>query len=367
MMAIAEDFNLKATVKNAIREALEEQGYVNILIAGVTGVGKSTLINAIFQGNFATTGQGLPVTPNTREIKKDGIPLSVFDTRGLEMADFDATINEVKILVSERAKNPDPRKHIHVAWICILENSRRVQPAEQDLCKMLASYIPVVAVITKIRSNKSDQGFSDKVKELLPLARNVIRTRALPEEDDDGKIKPALGLEELVDLTMQLVPEGMQRAFAIAQKVNFNQKMHSRLIAALNTEGVVEAPKEILILLKRFKKAYESKNSIELSESISSDFVGDIYGRTKSEFIAFMEKMFQGFPYGVSPHLKIEVINISSWTDSDFSCVVKMEANLKFLGLPTSFNWDSGKLFCKTIPEGRESYWRIIELRKFKG
>lgn len=39
-----------------------------------TGVSKSTLIDSVFQGNFATTGQGRPVTQNTREIKKEGIP-----------------------------------------------------------------------------------------------------------------------------------------------------------------------------------------------------------------------------------------------------------------------------------------------------
>ena len=245
-MAIAEDFNFEATVKNAVRQALEERGHVNVLIAGSTGVGKSTLINAIFQGNFATTGQGLPVTPNTREIKKDGIPLSIFDTRGLEMADFDATMNELKTLVSERARDPDPRKHIHVAWICILEDSRRVQQAEQDLCKMLADYIPVVAVITKIRSEKSDKGFRAEVQRLLPLARNVVRTRALPEEDDDGKIKPVFGLEELVDLTMQLVPEGAKRAFAAAQKVDIEaKKMKSHAIvatAALSAAGIAATP-----------------------------------------------------------------------------------------------------------------------------
>ena len=107
-MEISDNFNLEATVKKAVREALEERGHVNVLIAGATGVGKSTLINAIFQGNFATTGQGLPVTPNTREIKKDDIPLSIFDTCGLvglEIADFEATMNELKNLVSERASS----------------------------------------------------------------------------------------------------------------------------------------------------------------------------------------------------------------------------------------------------------------------
>lgn len=34
----------------------------NVLIAGGTGVGKSTLINSVFHGRMAATGQGKPVT-----------------------------------------------------------------------------------------------------------------------------------------------------------------------------------------------------------------------------------------------------------------------------------------------------------------
>ena len=166
-MTIAEDFNFEASVKDALREALRERGHVNILIAGSTGVGKSTLINAIFQGNFATTGQGRPVTQNTREIKKEGVPLSIFDTRGLEMADFSNTMNALRSFVNERARETDSKKHIHVAWMCILEDSRRVQQAEEKLVKMLANYMPVIAVITKIRSEKSDKGFRAEVQRLL--------------------------------------------------------------------------------------------------------------------------------------------------------------------------------------------------------
>lgn len=91
----SEDFDFDSLVQGAIKDALKERGNVNILIAGATGVGKSTLINAIFQGNMAETGQGRPVTPNTREIKKEGIPLSIFDNRGLEMADFENTMKEL--------------------------------------------------------------------------------------------------------------------------------------------------------------------------------------------------------------------------------------------------------------------------------
>ncbi|MEA5535583.1 GTPase domain-containing protein [Crocosphaera sp. XPORK-15E] len=122
-MTITEDFDFEAVVKNALNQALKECGHVNILIAGRTGVGKSTLINAIFQGNFATTGQGRPVTQNTREIKKEGIPLSIFDTRGLEMADFTETLDAVRSFVNERARQSDPNQHIHVAWISLAYHS----------------------------------------------------------------------------------------------------------------------------------------------------------------------------------------------------------------------------------------------------
>src|SRR5690554_5121518 len=83
-----ENIELTKMIGSAFDEALKRRGIVNILIAGKTGVGKSTLINSVFQGNFASTGQGKPVTTCTRQIKKRGIPLSIYDTRGLEMEDF---------------------------------------------------------------------------------------------------------------------------------------------------------------------------------------------------------------------------------------------------------------------------------------
>ena len=86
--------NLGDIINEAIHKAIKDRGEVNVLIAGKTGVGKSTLINAVFQGDFATTGQGKPVTKKTREIKKDGIPLTLFDTRGLELEKYKETFKE---------------------------------------------------------------------------------------------------------------------------------------------------------------------------------------------------------------------------------------------------------------------------------
>ena len=204
--------------KQAIEEALTSRGNVNILIAGKTGVGKSTLINTVFEGQLAETGHGRPVTQETREISKEGIPVRILDTRGLEVKAHHEVLRDLENLVRARARESDPNKHLHLAWLCLSEDSRRVEDAEVDLLKMLhAAQIPVLVVITKARS---DNGFREEVEKILPEAANVVRVRALQETLDEGTVLPPMGLKVLVDTSMEIVPEGQKNAVAAAQQVD---------------------------------------------------------------------------------------------------------------------------------------------------
>ena len=212
---------LVGATQKAIEEALKDRGQINILIAGRTGVGKSTLINAIFQGRFADTGQGRPVTKTTREITKEGVPLAIWDTRGLEMAAYKETILELERLIKSRLQDADPGRHIHVAWLCIHEDGRRVENAEIELHKTIAGYMPVLGVITKARA---DNGFKAQVQQLLPETRNVVRVRALAEELDEGHKLLPMGLAELVEATVEVIPESFRRAFVAAQSASVQQK-----------------------------------------------------------------------------------------------------------------------------------------------
>ena len=169
--------NIHDHIDDAIKSAVKGVGKVNIVIAGKTGVGKSTLINSVFRGELAKTGSGQPVTQRTEEISKDGHPITIIDTKGLELQDYEKIIGELTEVINERSAEHDENKHIHVAWLCIHEDGRRIEDAEKKLCEMLKEKkIPVVVVITKSRS---DNGFREQVKEALPSAAAVVSVRAI--------------------------------------------------------------------------------------------------------------------------------------------------------------------------------------------
>ncbi|HEY9724615.1 MAG TPA: GTPase, partial [Oscillatoriaceae cyanobacterium] len=235
---MAHSDDLIAILKEALSEAERKRGKVNILIAGQAGVGKSTLVNAVFAKRIAETGQGRPVTRSTRQYTKKGVPVTIFDTQGLELAHFHEMATELEKFVAEKMAG-EPSQHIHAAWLCICEDSRRVQDSETELAEMFARHhIPVVGVITKARA---DDGFRKEVQRLLPAAKNVVRVRALEERDDDGTERPTMGLAELVALTVELVPEDFQGAFAAAQIVDVAQKVSQARRAVISAAGLAAA------------------------------------------------------------------------------------------------------------------------------
>jgi uncharacterized protein (DUF697 family)/predicted GTPase len=235
------DLHLADEVRKQVEEAFRKRGRVNIVIAGRSGVGKSTLINAVFHGRIAETGQGRPVTQEAREYIKDGIPVSILDTRGLEMAGYRESLKELETLVRDRSGDADVMRQLHVAWLCLSEDSRRVEDGDIEVAEMLARYMPVLAVVTKARN---DQGFRAEVQKLLPQARNVMRVRALSETDEEGNTLKPKGLLELVDATMELVPESQRNAFAASQRVSIEQKRrraHGIVVGAATTAAMIGA------------------------------------------------------------------------------------------------------------------------------
>ena len=297
--------NLDDLLNEAINKATKDRGEINILIAGRSGVGKSTLINSVFQSDIAKTGQGKPITQNTRQITKEGVPLTIFDTRGLEMNEFSNTMDDLEKIISERSADKDENRHIHLAWICIQEDGRRVEDAEINLHQMLNKHVPVITVITKARA---DNGFQNEVLKLLPMSRNVIRVRAIKEQFDGGFELPAMGLEDLVNLSSEVIPEGKRRALAAAQKANLKYKKeqaHKVVVGAATAAGAAGAspiPMSDAAILAPIQigmiAGITSVFGLDLSKSTLSTIVSSAIGVTGATFAgrAIVSNVLKFFP-----------------------------------------------------------------------
>src|SRR5699024_1678265 len=84
-MARNMDWSLAEELTKKTQEEIEKIEKVHILVVGKTGVGKSTLINNIFRERLAETGIGQPITKHLHKIEKEGVPMVLYDTRGLEL------------------------------------------------------------------------------------------------------------------------------------------------------------------------------------------------------------------------------------------------------------------------------------------
>jgi len=275
---------LAQIIRQKVQAAMQERGLATVLIAGRSGVGKSTLINAVFQGHLAETGHGRPVTREIREYTKPGMPIALIDSRGLELEKYEETLRQIETLVAERQRDPDPNRHVHVAWVCLSEDSRRVDDGESRLVELLARYrVPVLGVVTKARA---DQGFRAEVQRLLPLAANVVSVRAIRETLDEGFELPPKGLEELVDVTMGLIPEGQQTAFVAAQRVSLSLKQRrartviASAAAAAAAVGVTPIPFADAALLVPIQVGMLAGISAVFGLEVNEAFLGTLVSST---------------------------------------------------------------------------------------
>ena len=206
----------------------------NIIVAGITGTGKSTLINAVFgfeDSKGAKTGTGKPITDHMDEYADPDTPIRIWDTVGLELdsAKTKTSIDSIKQTIADKAHAENHLDVIHAIWYCINSGSSRYQGAELNFIKELYSIgVPFIIVLTqcidapdeinRLEKEIREENIKNGMEEI-----EIVQVLATDYKTRLGTIE-AFGLNDLVNVTLDELPEFLKNGFAAAQKVDKVQK-----------------------------------------------------------------------------------------------------------------------------------------------
>jgi uncharacterized protein (DUF697 family)/GTPase SAR1 family protein len=235
----------------AYEAELKKIGRFNLAIFGEAGVGKSTLINALFGFDKAATGVGRPVTLGTEYHEHPSGLFGVYDSRGVEVGVEQDKIIEGFRRLTEYQRIKPLSDRIHVVWYCVQSDRRRFhEPHEKFIEQLAATGLPVMLVMTQTYINPHGVVdpvavcFVDEILRFnLPIkpAQRVFLTMALA---DDFRGVSAHGLNDLLDATFAVAPQGVEDALTAAQKLDTKRKSaHARRIVTVTaaTAGTVAA------------------------------------------------------------------------------------------------------------------------------
>lgn len=198
----------------------------NIVVAGITGAGKSTLVNAVFGWEEAATGTGRAITEHMDEYHRTGVPIRVWDTVGLELDSVktEKSIRDIRQTIERRALSKDENECIHAIWYCINSGSNRYQSAEIKFIKSLYELnVPFIIVLTQCTDDP------ERINEFEKIIRteneknglnniDIIQVCAKDYKTRLGTIE-SFGLPDLIHKTTEQMPDFLASSFIAAQNV----------------------------------------------------------------------------------------------------------------------------------------------------
>lgn len=266
----------------------------NVLVIGNSGVGKSTLINAVLGDNVALTGHGTKGTTTELEIfENDEIPFRIIDSVGFEPSRMKAmhAINSVKKWSKESVKSGKEDTEINLIWFCVDGTSSKLFPETiKHLLRATKMWktVPIVVVITKSFSEPDREKniimvkeafFEEKrqVAEIIPVVASTFTLNTTAFAGPEG-------ISELIEVTNTLMPEGIKAGAYDVNQYKFQRKRllaHS-VVASTTTaativgaipipiaDSMVLAPIEIG-QVNALAKIYEINNDEESKKMFSS-------------------------------------------------------------------------------------------------
>lgn len=220
----------------------------NVLVIGNSGVGKSTLINAVLGNEVSIISQkeDIAIEPNIYE----GEFFNIIDTVGFKpsILKTDKSVLAIKKWSKKSARKENEDKQINVIWFCVDGRSGNLISKDvKELSKSISVWksVPIIVVITKSYAVPEREENIELVKtvfsknkELNGRLRNIIPVVASNYVLNENASAPQEGITELIDATNELMPEGFKAAQKDVSKFNLNRKrivVQSTILASVGT------------------------------------------------------------------------------------------------------------------------------------
>ena len=232
----------------------------NVLVLGNSGVGKSTLINAVIGDDIAKTSFGTRGT--TEELAIYGspsVPFRVIDSIGFEPSPIKSlrAIHAVRKWSRLSAQEGNENSRINVIWFCVDGTAAKLFPETiHNFSNSIAMWksVPIIAVITKSYSQADRTRNIEMVRQAFRGQRVERNLRAIVPVVaqtfviNETAFAPPEGIADLIDATMRAMPEGMQGGaydlmqFKLTRKRVLAQGLIGASVAAGATVGAVPIP-----------------------------------------------------------------------------------------------------------------------------
>jgi uncharacterized protein (DUF697 family)/GTP-binding protein EngB required for normal cell division len=228
-------------IMEQIEKKTEELATVNLMVLGKTGVGKSTLLNALFGEERVKTGIGAPVSTDIERIAADH--LTIHDTPGLELSGNNSMSNlltQVVSVINKQVEEGTIEDAIHCILYCVSVPSHRFEENEAEFIRLLQAKImthniPIFIVLTQAFNRNDSETLQAHIASLGLKINAIVPVLATPYYvDEDYTAKPR-GVAELAQLISDAIPEGVREAFAAIQCANLDlkkKKAHSIVLGA---------------------------------------------------------------------------------------------------------------------------------------
>lgn len=199
-------------------------GKGNVLVIGNSGVGKSTLINAVLGEDCAEHEFGIKGTTEELSIyENQELPFRLIDSVGFEpsFSKCRKAIRAVKKWSRKCAKEGQEDTQINVIWFCVDGTACKLFPETiKNLTSATSMWpsVPIIAVITKSYSFPDREKNIKMVREAFTAQKRRANLRQImPVVADtfvinENAYAPPEGITELIDATHELLPEGVQAA-----------------------------------------------------------------------------------------------------------------------------------------------------------